>query len=98
LDHDGTLAVLFLASWCPFCRRFQPAFEAAANRSGISWDYADVSDDDNILWKTFNIEIVPTVIVFKNGKPTWRRDGLLGRGLPADAIKETIDQMQSLAS
>jgi len=89
---------LFLASWCPFCRRFQPTFEAAANRNGISWDYADVSDDDNILWKTFNIEIVPTVIVFKNGKPTWRRDGLPGIGLPADAIKETIDQMQSLAS
>lgn len=98
MDQDGTLAVLFLASWCPFCRRFQPVFEAAANSSGIKWDYVDVSDDDNILWKTFDIEIVPTVIVFKNGKPTWRRDGLPGKGLSADAIKETIGQIQSLAS
>jgi thioredoxin 1 len=96
LKREGTLAVVFLASWCPFCRQFQPAFETAAKISGTLWASVDLSDDDNKLWKVFNVEIVPTVILFKDGKPVWRRDGVPGRGLSGDVIKEAIGQMKLL--
>jgi thioredoxin-like negative regulator of GroEL len=96
LNRQGTVAAVFLASWCPFCRRFQPAFETAAKVSGTLWASVDVSDDHNELWNVFNIEIVPTVLVFKDGKLVWRRDGVLGRGLSEDVIKETIGQMKLL--
>ena len=95
LKRPGTLAVLFQASWCGFCRRFQPVFEEAAKKSGISWSAADVSDDDNVLWDVFNIAVVPTVIVFRNGKPVFRSDGVRGRGLSQNAIDEIIHQMKS---
>jgi len=96
LQRNETLAVLFLASWCSFCRRFLPAFEAAAKASSIPWAYADVSELENVFWDAFNIEVVPTIIVFKDGKPKFRKDGVRGRGLSEDAIKETIDQVRLL--
>jgi len=90
------LAAVFLASWCPFCRRFQRPFETAAKANGTVWASVDVSDE-NGLWDVFNIEVVPTIIVFKEGKPAWRKDGVLGQGLSEDAITETIGKMKSLA-
>jgi len=89
------LAAIFLALWCPFCRQFQPAFEAAARANGIRWASVDISDE-NGLWDAFNIEVVPTIVVFKEGKPVWRKNGVLGRGLSEDAITETVSKMKSL--
>jgi len=56
----------------------------------------DLSDDDNPLWDTFSIEVVPTIIVFRDGKPEFRRDGFFGRGLSETAIDETVAQMKLL--
>ena len=98
LKRGGTLAAVFLASWCAFCRRFEPAFEAAAKVNGAQWARVDVSDYDNKLWEVFNIEVVPTIVLFKNGKAVWRKDGVLGRGLSEDVIKETIDKMGAVGA
>lgn len=94
----GTLAVLFLASWCPFCTRFYPAFQAAADKNGIAWASLDISDDDNPLWEVFSIGVVPTIIIFKEGKAVFRKDGGLGRGLSQKAIDESMDRMKLLST
>ena len=89
---------MFLASWCPYCRRFRPAFEKAAKQNGINWVSVDISDENNKLWDTFSIDIVPTVIVFKDGKAVWRKDGVPGKGLSEDVIKEAVAQVKSFES
>jgi len=98
LKNKGTLAVLFVASWCSFCRRFYPMFQAAAKKSGFPWASVDISDDDNPLWETFSIEVVPTVIIFKEGEAVFRKDGVFGRGLSEKAIEETMDRMKLLST
>jgi thioredoxin 1 len=98
LKREGTLAVVFLASWCSYCRRFQPVFEEAAKVNGTVWASADVSDDDNELWDVFNIEIVPTLVIFKDGKPVWRKDGVRGRRLSEGVIAEAMGQMKLLGA
>ena len=98
LKRRQTLAAVFLASWCPFCRRFQPAFEVAAKTGGILWASVDVSDDNNELWDIFKIEVVPTIVVFKEMKPVWRKDGVLGRGLSDADIGETLSKLKSLGA
>jgi len=70
----------------------------AAKGNSIQWARVDVSDYDNKLWEVFNIEVVPTIVLFKSGKPVWRKDGVLGRGLSEDVIKETIAKMGALGS
>jgi len=82
----GRVAVAFLADWCPFCGAFEPEFRrlAAAVQGGFL--LADVSADDSPLWDRFRVEIVPTVIVFHDGAPIYRADGVPGRGLGAEAL------------
>jgi thioredoxin 1 len=93
LKKQGTLAVLFAAEWCPFCRRFSPAFDSALAKSGVTGALADLSDEENPLWEAFGVQVVPTVMVFRDGKMVYRKDGTLGRGLPESAMDEVITQL-----
>lgn len=73
-------------------------FQAAAEKRGIAWAPVDISEDDNPLWETFSIGVVPTIIIFNDGKAVFRRDGVLGRGLSGKTIDEVTDQMKSLST
>jgi thioredoxin-like negative regulator of GroEL len=90
LKKTGTLAVLFAAEWCPFCRRFSPIFESALRAKNVSGALADLSEFENPLWETFDIQVVPTVMVFKDGELVYRKDAVLGQGLPNDAMDEVV--------
>jgi len=94
LKNHATVPVLFIANWCFFCRSFHPQFEIAMKNKGIEWAVADISDMDNPLWETFEISIVPSVIVFKNGELVSRKDGVPGRGLSTRTIDEVIEELK----
>jgi thiol-disulfide isomerase/thioredoxin len=81
LTRPGTWAVGFLASWCPFCRAFRPKFERFSAGPEVHLAVADVSEEENPLWDSLRVEVVPTLVVFRDGRPTWRRDGRAGEGL-----------------
>jgi len=98
LKSTDTIPVLFYAEWCPFCRSFYAEFDKALNSRGVRWAEVDISGDDNPLWERFGISIVPTVIVFKDGQPVFRRDGVQGRGLPKKAIDETVEEIEMHAT
>jgi thioredoxin-like negative regulator of GroEL len=67
--------VLFHSTWCPFCRTFRPTFERLTTGSDYEAVEAVIDDEENPLWTDFEIEIVPTVVFFENGRPTRRLDG-----------------------
>jgi thioredoxin 1 len=79
--RPGRWAIVFLADWCPFCRSFAPQFEALAGTGSTQIAMADLTSEESPLWERFSIDVVPTVIVFRNGASVYRRDGHLGRGL-----------------
>ena len=87
--------MLFFAEWCPFCRSFYPRFQSALGGKGVTWAEVDISDMENPLWETFDIDVVPTVIIFKESQPIFRRDGDLGRGLSEKVIDEVLQEMKS---
>ncbi len=64
--------------------------------NGLFWAEVDISDTEDSLWETFDIKVVPTLIIFKGGQPVFRRDGVLGRGLSRKALEETVEKMKSL--
>ena len=86
LLRDGVWVVAFLADWCPFCRRFRPEFEALDGGGAFRTGVADLTDDDSPLWDDFRIEVIPALIVFSRGRPTFRLESYPGAGLPADAV------------
>ena len=95
LKKVGALAVLFAAEWCPFCRRFSPIFESTLAKEGMPTALVDLSDLGNPLWETFDIQVVPTVMVFKDGELIHRMDGVLGQGLPDNAMTEVLPYLMA---
>ncbi|MGI0071057.1 MAG: thioredoxin family protein [Thermoplasmata archaeon] len=98
LRRPGTCGVAFLADWCPFCRSFGPEFERLAGTGPFELAEADLTDEESPLWERFGIGVVPTVLVFRDGEMTFRRDGRLGRGLePADldALRAALGRSDS---
>ena len=91
LRRPGTWAVAFSADWCPFCRAFEPEFEKLRGSGSFEVAIADMTDMETPLWERFQVDVVPTVVVFRDGKPSFRRDGKLGRGL-ADSDLTAVRQ------
>ncbi len=87
LRREGTWAVAFLADWCPFCRSFEPGFAKEASRGGASFAVADLSLEENPLWDRFRVDVVPTVIVFRDGLEVLRLNGQSGYGLDAGDLR-----------
>jgi thioredoxin 1 len=81
LLRPGTRAVAFLAEWCGFCRDFGPQFAEIGTRPQLA--VADLTDLNSPLWEEFEVQVVPTVVVFRDGRPVLRRDGVAGEGLSA---------------
>jgi len=95
LKNTEPIAILFKAEWCPFCREFTPIFESL-RKAKLRFAIVDISDFDNPLWVTFDIDIVPTVLLFKSGKVIQRYDGVAGQGLNGAIVKEIILKLHSL--
>ncbi|MGP8071815.1 MAG: thioredoxin family protein [Thermoplasmata archaeon] len=85
----GRYAVVFSADWCPFCRAFLPEFASLEGSPGYHVARAPLDDLDNPLWEQFAIEVVPTVLVFRDGEITLRIDGVAGVGLSSRDVDRT---------
>ncbi len=96
LNKKGRWGVCFAADWCPFCVEFLPQFTATDPPKGVHLAHADLTDLENPLWEIFEIEVVPTLAVFVDGRLTWRRDGRLGRGLGAADLKALDEALRPM--
>ena len=87
LKSKDKIFVLFYASWCPFSQSFLPMFEKFAE--GKTQSCLRVKTDDKAtLCEEYSIDVVPTVVFFRDGKVARRLDGLPGVGLDE---KQLID-------
>jgi thioredoxin 1 len=82
LKANSRVLALFHASWCPFCRSFTSVFNKhALNPGNTTYIKVRIDDDENPMWETYNLEAVPSLILFENGQLLKRLDCELGAGL-----------------
>ena len=75
LNSEQTVIVDFWAEWCGPCRMLAPELEAFANENtDIKVGKVNI-DDETPLAIQYKVEVIPTIIVFKNGKEVNRSIG-----------------------
>lgn len=69
MAEGKAILVDFWAPWCSYCRRIGPAYEKIAEQFGDELIIAKVNiDDEPLLANQEQIEVIPTLVLYKDGK------------------------------
>ena len=84
------VVVDFYATWCGPCRALSPLLDRVADGYAGRIKFVKVNVDESPeLARSFQVQAIPTVVLFKDGKPV---DRMLG--LPAEAdLKSKLDTL-----
>ena len=80
IDSNTPTVVYFYAKWCKSCRNMTSEIDELKvelnERTKLL--YIDIDQPENYkITQAYNIYAVPTIIIFHNGAPAWRINGLV---------------------
>ena len=80
IPADKTVLVDFGAEWCPPCVKMEPVLAELKKDATLKFEFIKIDAGIHTdLMKAEHIEAIPVFIVYKNGKETWRKQGLVSQ-------------------
>ena len=88
INKNTTVLVDFYADWCGPCKSMAPVLKQLKLELKDNVSIIKINVDNNQpLAAKYQVQGVPTFIIFKNGKQTWRQSGM-----------QTVAQLKSALS
>lgn len=78
IQSEKLVLVDFFATWCQPCKTMHPVFEQLKQNVGDSIRILKVDIDNNEDFASlYQVQSVPTFILFKDGVNVWRQSGAM---------------------
>ncbi len=89
IQSEKPVLVDFFAEWCGPCKTMAPILKDVKDSVGEAVTIIKVDVDKNPqAAQHYQVQGVPTLILFKNGKPLWRQSGVV----PKAGLLSVINQ------
>jgi rhodanese-related sulfurtransferase len=78
IPADKTVLVDFSAQWCPPCKKMEPVLQTLEKEYGSKFTLLKIdAGTQTSLCKALHIDVLPTFILYKKGKPVWQKEGIV---------------------
>lgn len=93
IQSDKPVLVDFFAEWCGPCKMMAPVLKEVKAVIGDTATIIKVDvDKSSQAANEYQVQGVPTFILFKNGKPLWRNSGVIPKARLIEVIKNFTDK------
>ena len=89
IQSNKPVLVDFTATWCGPCKLMAPVLKEVKQEIGDTATIIKVDVDKNQQAASeYQVQSVPTLILFKNGQPLWRQSGVMQKAGLVSVIKK----------